>query len=463
MKEGFRPRNPAWRGQHRPRPCGGRRMESHRPGRKLRGRDSGRGCQDLPGPRPRLRRLPSPPAPLSHRLLPWPAAALPGARRSANDRQPRQRTEPGPAPLPAALPRYAGSDLRLAGSWGQGRAAMTARSIKAADDGRLKPAPQSVSLIGPAAGLELANGEREGARWAGREREAAGRKMAAAPQAAIRGRGAAGDGPASPGSGWRAGSGGRGLVRRRRQQQQRGRGRGWDWVPAMDRFAWTSGLLELGETLVVQQRGVRLCDGEEKVTGAALRGAWRRGRGKGHGSGPRPRREAGDVTVGGIGRRRAGDEGREGAWAAGGAREGESVFLQGLVGLGCVGRGLERRSGRCGAERGLGRCVPRGGKESGLPTGPVSLSGARRRRLGGSALARPPVCALGLRHPARAGLAAHTSAPPVAVRCSSTAPAVGGALLPSAPYRRTRPSSRRFSAPRWLHALVKSRESTPQV
>ncbi|NXJ97550.1 VPS36 protein, partial [Corythaixoides concolor] len=33
----------------------------------------------------------------------------------------------------------------------------------------------------------------------------------------------------------------------------------------MDRFSWTSGLLELGETLVVQQRGVRLCDGEEKV------------------------------------------------------------------------------------------------------------------------------------------------------------------------------------------------------
>ncbi|XP_054239356.1 vacuolar protein-sorting-associated protein 36 isoform X1 [Indicator indicator] len=33
----------------------------------------------------------------------------------------------------------------------------------------------------------------------------------------------------------------------------------------MDRFAWTSGLLELGETLVIQQRGVRLYDGEEKV------------------------------------------------------------------------------------------------------------------------------------------------------------------------------------------------------
>uniref|UniRef100_A0A8C9EW54 Vacuolar protein-sorting-associated protein 36 n=1 Tax=Pavo cristatus TaxID=9049 RepID=A0A8C9EW54_PAVCR len=33
----------------------------------------------------------------------------------------------------------------------------------------------------------------------------------------------------------------------------------------MDRFSWTSGLLELGETLVLQQRGVRLYDGEEKV------------------------------------------------------------------------------------------------------------------------------------------------------------------------------------------------------
>ncbi|XP_059694942.1 vacuolar protein-sorting-associated protein 36 isoform X1 [Haemorhous mexicanus] len=33
----------------------------------------------------------------------------------------------------------------------------------------------------------------------------------------------------------------------------------------MDRFSWTTGLLELGETLVIQQRGVRLSDGEEKV------------------------------------------------------------------------------------------------------------------------------------------------------------------------------------------------------
>ncbi|XP_043388413.1 vacuolar protein-sorting-associated protein 36 isoform X2 [Chelonia mydas] len=33
----------------------------------------------------------------------------------------------------------------------------------------------------------------------------------------------------------------------------------------MDRFAWASGLLEINETLVIQQRGVRLYDGEEKV------------------------------------------------------------------------------------------------------------------------------------------------------------------------------------------------------
>lgn len=33
----------------------------------------------------------------------------------------------------------------------------------------------------------------------------------------------------------------------------------------MDRFVWTSGLLEINETLVIQQRGVRVYDGEEKV------------------------------------------------------------------------------------------------------------------------------------------------------------------------------------------------------
>ncbi|XP_004619602.2 vacuolar protein-sorting-associated protein 36 [Sorex araneus] len=34
---------------------------------------------------------------------------------------------------------------------------------------------------------------------------------------------------------------------------------------AMDRFVWTSGLLEIHETLVLQQRGVRIYDGEEKI------------------------------------------------------------------------------------------------------------------------------------------------------------------------------------------------------
>ncbi|XP_035957248.1 vacuolar protein-sorting-associated protein 36 isoform X3 [Halichoerus grypus] len=33
----------------------------------------------------------------------------------------------------------------------------------------------------------------------------------------------------------------------------------------MDRFMWTSGLLEINETLVIQQRGVRIYDGEEKI------------------------------------------------------------------------------------------------------------------------------------------------------------------------------------------------------
>uniref|UniRef100_A0A672RFY9 Vacuolar protein-sorting-associated protein 36 n=1 Tax=Sinocyclocheilus grahami TaxID=75366 RepID=A0A672RFY9_SINGR len=33
----------------------------------------------------------------------------------------------------------------------------------------------------------------------------------------------------------------------------------------MDRFVWTNGLLEMNETLVIQQRGVRLYDGEDKA------------------------------------------------------------------------------------------------------------------------------------------------------------------------------------------------------
>lgn len=62
----------------------------------------------------------------------------------------------------------------------------------------------------------------------------------------------------------------------------------------MDRFVWTSGLLEINETLVIQQRGVRIYDGEEKV------GRWRAARPllalpalgaqSGRPSGPPPRR-----------------------------------------------------------------------------------------------------------------------------------------------------------------------------
>ena len=33
----------------------------------------------------------------------------------------------------------------------------------------------------------------------------------------------------------------------------------------MDRFFWSNGLLEINETLVIQQRGVRLYDGDDKV------------------------------------------------------------------------------------------------------------------------------------------------------------------------------------------------------
>lgn len=37
----------------------------------------------------------------------------------------------------------------------------------------------------------------------------------------------------------------------------------------MDRFVWTNGLLEMNETLVIQQRGVRLYDGDDKVSNLA--------------------------------------------------------------------------------------------------------------------------------------------------------------------------------------------------
>uniref|UniRef100_A0A7N4V0F7 Vacuolar protein-sorting-associated protein 36 n=1 Tax=Sarcophilus harrisii TaxID=9305 RepID=A0A7N4V0F7_SARHA len=45
------------------------------------------------------------------------------------------------------------------------------------------------------------------------------------------------------------------LRRRRRRRRRR----------VMDRFVWTNGLLEINETLVIQQRGVRIYDGEEKI------------------------------------------------------------------------------------------------------------------------------------------------------------------------------------------------------
>lgn len=53
----------------------------------------------------------------------------------------------------------------------------------------------------------------------------------------------------------------------------------------MDRFVWTSGLLEINETLVIQQRGVRIYDGEEKV---GRRPAFPRGWRKGSPVGARP-------------------------------------------------------------------------------------------------------------------------------------------------------------------------------
>ncbi|XP_069495384.1 vacuolar protein-sorting-associated protein 36 [Ambystoma mexicanum] len=37
------------------------------------------------------------------------------------------------------------------------------------------------------------------------------------------------------------------------------------WKAGMDRFVWTSGLLEMNETLVIQQRGVVVSDGDEKA------------------------------------------------------------------------------------------------------------------------------------------------------------------------------------------------------
>lgn len=52
-------------------------------------------------------------------------------------------------------------------------------------------------------------------------------------------------------------------------ERRRGRAAEAGLLAAMDRFVWTSGLLEINETLVIQQRGVRIYDGEEKVGAAS--------------------------------------------------------------------------------------------------------------------------------------------------------------------------------------------------
>lgn len=59
----------------------------------------------------------------------------------------------------------------------------------------------------------------------------------------------------------------------------------------MDRFVWTSGLLEIHEALVIQQRGVRIYDGEEKVGRRRGRPGLALGprRAVGRPAGPRPR------------------------------------------------------------------------------------------------------------------------------------------------------------------------------
>uniref|UniRef100_A0A8D2M8T2 Vacuolar protein-sorting-associated protein 36 n=1 Tax=Zonotrichia albicollis TaxID=44394 RepID=A0A8D2M8T2_ZONAL len=133
-------------------------------------------------------------------------------------------------PVPA-LPRNAGSDLRLAGSCGAARAAIAAAAQRAFESPGAAP-------IGPAAALELANGERRRPAAAPR-----GRTWRPLPAPPLEGVGQPRTVPARPAAAARC-----------------GRGRA-----AMDRFSWTTGLLELGETLVIQQRGVRLSDGEEKV------------------------------------------------------------------------------------------------------------------------------------------------------------------------------------------------------
>lgn len=98
---------------------------------------------------------------------------------------------------------------------------------------------------------------------------------------------------------------------RRSQAGSTGERRRLARAAAMDRFVWTSGLLEINETLVIQQRGVRVYDGEEKVGRRPTRPA---GPHAGPGlprpgsPGSRPRPRGPRCTVDGGGARRGGPE-----------------------------------------------------------------------------------------------------------------------------------------------------------
>lgn len=288
-QQGFHSRSPAWRAEHRPRPREGRGrrtlIDPLAPLRSSKARPAAAAAKPYTASCPRLplpgeaTSSPLPTAP------PFTAAAATAAAQGGNDSQPQQRAPRlradgtknrsapwalSPGGRPAALPRFAGSDLRLSGSRSGGFAAMAARDIKAVVKGSarrrrcLNRPPYSASLIGPAAGLELANGgravryrlclarrpgrqgSRGGGRWvggAGRARRARGApcrcgKMAAAPRAAARGRGAGGDGACSPGGGrgaaaaaWSAGGGGEGGegVARPPWTGSRGPAGCWSW------------------------------------------------------------------------------------------------------------------------------------------------------------------------------------------------------------------------------------------
>lgn len=98
---------------------------------------------------------------------------------------------------------------------------------------------------------------------------------------------------------------------RRSQAGSTGERRRLARAAAMDRFVWTSGLLEINETLVIQQRGVRVYDGEEKVGRRPTRPAGPHagpGLARPGAPGSRPRPRGPRCTVDGGGARRGGPE-----------------------------------------------------------------------------------------------------------------------------------------------------------